>query len=208
MSDTPLTLIIIAITCLISWKAFSDIGWADRLSHKPYLEHNNNQYYRLLTAGFVHGSLPHLFINMYVLYQFGGLLEQLLIRDKGILIGNISYVLFYLLAIVFANLGTYASQKDNPGFASIGASGVTSATVFIYALFSPWQMFLFPPVPAIVFAVLYIGYSMWASKQQRDNIDHQAHLWGAIFGIIFFLFAFGDRLSYTIHELLHPQISL
>jgi membrane associated rhomboid family serine protease len=203
--NEPITLGIIAITCLISWKALQDRAASGSLSHIPYLEHRDGQYYRLLTSGFVHGSLPHLFINMYVLYQFGGLLEYVIKKEYGLMTGNLIYVGFYLVAIVFANLGTFASQKDNAHFASVGASGVTTATVFIYALFSPWQMFLFPPVPAIVFAVLYVGYSIWAAKQNRDNIDHQAHLWGAVFGIIFFLFAFPDRFSLTLHQLLNPS---
>ncbi len=204
--DTPITLIIIAGTCLISWRCFKDMSLFNRLSHRPYIEHRHYEYHRLLSSGFVHGSIGHLFINMYVLYQFGGLLESFLVYDRGELMGRLMYIGFYMIAIIFANMGTFVSQKDNAHFASIGASGVTSATVFIYALFAPWQMFLFPPVPAIVFAVLYIAYSAWASKQKRDNIDHQAHLWGAIFGVLFFFIAFNDMWPSTLYQLMHPTV--
>lgn len=103
----------------------------------------------------------------------------------GTMSGRMLFILFYFSAIVFANLGTFFSHKDNPAFRSLGASGVTSALVIIYCLLDPWQMFLFPPVPAIVFAILYIGYSQWAISGRGDHIDHQGHLWGSLYGLLF-----------------------
>jgi len=156
------------------------------------MEVNRGQYYRVLTGGFLHGSMMHLGINMYVLYQFGGFIEQYFSHKFGNL-GPTLYVVFYLAAIIFANLGSLVRQQNNPGFSSIGASGVTSALILFYVFFEPWQMFVFPPLPAIVLAVLYIGYSHWASYQSGNRIDHQGHLWGALFGVLFVV-VFDQRL--------------
>ena len=179
-----ITIGLLIVTVLISYQALQAPGLMNRLCHHPYSEAQSGQYERLLTAGFVHGSWGHLFINMFVLYQFGGMIEDLFTSIFGTLLGNILFILFYLSAIVFANVGTFIRYKDYSGFSSVGASGVTSALLFIYALFAPWEMFIFPPVPAIVFAILYVIYSSWASKNTNDRIDHMAHLWGGLYGVI------------------------
>ncbi len=180
-----ITLTFVMVTCVISYLAFTRQDLVIKLAHHPYSEVNNGQYYRLLTAGFVHGSWGHLFVNMFVLYQFGDIAERLFGQIFGLSIGQFMFVAFYLSAIMIANLGTFLKHKANPGFRSVGASGVTSALVFIYVLFAPWEMFIFPPVPAILFAVLYLLYSTWASKNSHDNVDHMAHLFGGIYGILF-----------------------
>ncbi len=195
-----ITYILIGITCLISYSCFQNQELLSKLAHRPILEHQG-QYHRLLSSGFVHGSTGHLMINMFVLYQFGGFIEQYFSFKFGDSLGPITYVLFYLVAIVFANLGTYTKHASNSGFSSVGASGVTSALIILYCFFDPWQMFLFPPVPAIIFAVLYIGYSHWASNNSSDNIDHQGHLWGTIFGLLFILVFDRSLLGHFINQL-------
>ncbi len=187
-----ITYVIIGLTCLISYYCLNNRALFNDLAHNPYMEVNRGQYYRVLTGGFLHGSMMHLGINMYVLYQFGGFIEQYFSHKFGNL-GPTLYVVFYLAAIIFANLGSLVRQQNNPGFSSIGASGVTSALILFYVFFEPWQMFVFPPLPAIVLAVLYIGYSHWASYQSGNRIDHQGHLWGALFGVLFVV-VFDQRL--------------
>ena len=172
---------------MISYQALQSPELMNRLCHHPYSETHRGQYERLVTAGFVHGSWGHLFINMFVLYQFGGMIEELFVSIFGSLLGNVLFLVFYFSAIVIANLGTLFRYKDYSGFSSVGASGVTSALLFIYAMFAPWEWFIFPPVPAIVFAILYVVYSSWASKNTNDRIDHMAHLWGGVYGIVFLL---------------------
>ena len=196
-----MTYVLMAVTGLISYYCFNNPQMVGELSHRPYLEKHHGQYYRLLSSGFVHGSMGHLLINMFVLYQFGGFIEQYFQMRFGPNSGYIAYFTFYIVAIVFANLGSFARHANNPGFSSIGASGVTSALVLVYCFFDPWQMFLFPPVPAILFAVLYIGYSHWASYKGGDNIDHQGHLWGAFFGVAFVLLFDRRLFSHFIDEL-------
>ena len=190
-----MTLVLVIVTSLISWIALQRHELLYQLSHRPQQEVHHGQWYRLVSSGFVHGSIPHLVINMYVLYQFGGIVERLFGSMFGANMANLMFMLFYLSAIVVANLGTLVKHKDHPGFSSVGASGVTTALVFIYAIFDPWQMFLFPPVPAILFAILYVGYSTWASSQDRDNIDHLAHLYGGLYGIAFLFITYPDSMQ-------------
>lgn len=197
-----ITIGIVIITCAISYFALNQPQLLNKLCHHPFLERNHGEYHRLISAGFVHGSFPHLAINMFVLFQFGQIVEDLFTQIYGTFIGNMIYVVFYLSAIVIANMGTFFKHADNSRFSSVGASGVTSAIVFIYAFLDPWQMFLWPPLPAIIMAILYIGYSTWASNKGRDNIDHLAHLYGALYGIFFILVAYPESLRIFLTRLM------
>ncbi len=190
-----LTLAIVGLTCIISFLCLQNPALFSRLSHRPYTETKLGEYYRIVSSGFVHGSWMHLAINMYVLYQFGGIIEVAFFVPRFGALSNLVFAFFYISAIVVANLGTFFKHQDNPRFASVGASGVTSALVFMYALMAPWQMFVFPPVPAIVFAVLYAGYSTWASKNRQDGIDHLAHLYGGIYGVAFMFITTPSSIS-------------
>lgn len=188
-----ITIGIVIVTCVISYAALNNQELFGKLAHYPYAESKYGQYYRFISGGFVHGSFPHLAINMYVLYQFGQMIENLFGSLFGSL-GNLVYLFFYLSAIAVASVGTYMKHKDHQGFRSVGASGVTSALVFIYALFDPWAWFIFPPVPAIAFAILYVVYSTWASNNRNDNIDHLAHLYGGLYGVFFLFVTYPDSL--------------
>lgn len=181
-----ITLILVIITVGISYMGFQDRSLFNKMKHYPVAEHGNKEWYRLLTCGFLHGSWLHLGINMYVFYEFGQWVEQYYLAMFGDLKGRILYLVVYLLIIVLANIPTFLKHKDNPSYAAIGASGAVSGILFIYILFQPWSMlglFFIIPIPAIVFAVLYVVYSSWASKNQKDLIDHDAHLYGALWGM-------------------------
>lgn len=185
------TLCIIIVTCLVSYRGFNDKEWFYKYAHYPVREDQYKEYYRLLTSGFLHGDMFHLFINMYVLYIFGDYVENTFIDILGnTTLGRAVYFAFYLFMIVLANLPTMAKHKDNSRYLAIGASGATSAIVFSYILVKPMDMLgvLFViPMPAVIFGVLYLVYSSWASKSGRDNIDHDAHFYGAVAGFIFTL---------------------
>ncbi|MEL6390173.1 MAG: rhomboid family intramembrane serine protease [Bacteroidota bacterium] len=190
-----LTIGFVAITVVVSYMSFNNPALNAQLCHHPYREAQHGEYYRMLTGGFVHGSWEHLLINMYVLYQFGSIVENLLTDIYGDVMGRLIYFIFYISAVIVSDIGTFIEHRENPGFRSVGASGVTTGLVFIYAIFSPWQMFLFPPVPAIVFAVLYVFWSQWASTNRSDNIDHLAHLFGGIYGVAFIILVYPKTLS-------------
>ena len=183
-----ITLIIVALTCIISFLAFNNRELFNNLAHFPYAEHQNNEKYRWLSAGFVHSDIAHLLINMYVLYEFGKMVEGYFCAINGEVAGRIIYALFYVFMIVLANLPTYAKYKHSSGFRSVGASGATSAIVFSFIIFEPTAMlglFFIIPIPAVLFGILYLWYSSWSSGKGRDNIDHEAHFYGALAGLFF-----------------------
>ena len=202
-----ITLLIIIITSLISYQAFNDGNLKSRLLHRPYLEHRQKEYYRLLSHGFIHADFTHLIINMYVLYIFGEYVESTFVVMFGALKGRLFYLALYLLSIVAASLPTHMKHKDNSYYAALGASGATSAILFSFIIFAPWTtllLFFVIPCPAIVAAVLYLVYSSWASKNSRDNIGHDAHFYGAIFGFLFTLALnpdiFPNFITRVVHE--------
>lgn len=182
------TLLLVVVTALISYSAFQRPDLRLRLMHAPYLENQRKEYYRFLTAGFVHGNWLHLIINMFVFYDFGQLVETQFTYYFGDLLGRINFLMLYLLGISFANMPTFFKHRHNASFASVGASGAVSAILFAYIIFNPWStllLFFILPVPAILAAVLYLVYSSWAGRQSRDHIDHDAHFYGAVFGFLF-----------------------
>lgn len=180
-------LAIVAVTVLVSWMAFNNPRLAERLILWPPAIDRGKQYDRLITHGFIHADWMHLLFNMITLWSFGGAMETFFAERIGI----IGYVLFYLSAIVVAILPTYMRHRHDAGYRSLGASGAVSAVLFAFILLDPWSgiyLFLIPiPIPAFVFAALYVGYSIWMDKRGGDNINHSAHLYGAAYGIMFTL---------------------
>lgn len=178
-----LTLGLIALTVLVSWLAFDRPRLLDRLILWPPAIDRHKQFDRLVTHGFIHADWQHLLFNMITLYFFGGLVERLFVPY----IGQLGFVLFYLSAIVVAILPTYLRHRHDAQYRSLGASGAVSAVLFVFILVEPWSMIyvFFLPMPAILYAVLYVGYSIWMDRRGGDNINHSAHLWGAAYGVLF-----------------------
>ncbi len=183
MNVGPVTLVLIAITVLVSWQAFERPQLLGRLILWPPAVDRHRQYDRLLTHGFIHADWQHLLFNMITLFFFGGTIE----RAFAPYIGPVGFLLFYLSAILVAILPTYLRHRHDPNYRSLGASGAVSAVLFASILINPWSLLLvfFIPMPAIVFGVCYIGYSIWMDKRGGDNINHSAHLWGAGYGVLF-----------------------
>lgn len=200
-----LTLGIIIVTALISYQAFNNREMFDKLKHHPVSEHRNKQYYRLVSSGFVHGSMNHLLINGFVLYMFGEYVERMFGRMFGP-IGPVLFVVLYLTAIIVGDLPSHFKHKNNPSYSAVGASGATSALVLIFCIFNPWSWFIYPPVPAIVFAIGYLIYSSWADRSNKaDGIGHSAHLYGALWGVAFLAMTHIDSFKTFGQLLLQPQ---
>lgn len=182
-----LTLIIVILTSIISYNCFEDRSKMAALLHSPHHETTSGEYHRLLTSGFVHGGWAHLLINMYVLYGFGEYVEYRFLGMFGEVKGRIFFLLVYLLTIVLANIPTLLKHRNNPAFRSVGASGAVSGILFIFVLLEPWspgmRLFFVIPIYPIIFGVLYLAYSSWASKNSNDMIDHDAHFAGAVAGM-------------------------
>lgn len=180
-----LTLIIVILTGLISYQAFENNAMKEKLLLHPRSIRKHQKYYRFLTHGFVHGDWGHLLINMYVLYVFGKQIEFAFDTIFTPALGKILFLGLYLGGIILSSLPSYFKHKHNPYYGSLGASGGTSAIVFAYIIFGPWEWFIFPPLPAILLGVGYLWYSSYMGKKGQDNIGHDAHFWGAVFGFVF-----------------------
>ena len=180
-----LTLIIVILTGLISFQAFGNVSMREKLLLHPRSIRKQGEYYRFLTHGFVHADWGHLLINMYVLYVFGEQIEYAFNVIFSPALGKMLYLTLYLGAIVLSSLPAYYKHKHNPYYGALGASGGTSAIVFAYIIFGPWNWFAFPPLPAIILGIGYLWYSSYMGKRGMDNIGHDAHFWGAVFGFVF-----------------------
>ncbi len=187
MEQLPITYSLIIATGFISWQALNKHDMQLKLLFHPYTIKHNHDYFRFITHGFVHASVEHLLINMLVLYQFGQVIEPFFKQTFGVVTGPILFITLYLTAIVVAAIPDYFKHQEDRGYAAVGASGATSAIVFSYVLLDPWNWFFFPPVPAIVFGVLYLLYSSYMARRAFDNIAHDAHFWGGVYGFIYML---------------------
>jgi membrane associated rhomboid family serine protease len=162
----------------------------------PYKVNTDNQYYRFITSGFIHGDWMHLIFNMLALYSFGNNLEYYL----HVLKGNeyqLYYYGLYLAALVISELPTYLKHRNDSGYNSLGASGAVSAVVFACIVVSPlsWLSFFFIPMPAFIFGFVYLAYSYYASKKSLGGINHDAHFYGAVFGVATIIFIHPPALA-------------
>ena len=176
-------LIIIAITCVVSFMAFGNSALIQKLILWPPAISRDKQYYRLLSYGLVHADPMHLLFNMFTLYFFGRAMEPLYTSY----LGPLGYVIFYCGGLIVSILPTYLRNRGNSRYRSLGASGAVSAALFAFILLQPWETILVfvIPMPAILYAVLYVVYEFYLERQGTDNINHNAHLWGAGYGVLF-----------------------
>ena len=182
-----ITIIIIAITVIISLRALSNPMMLQKWMMNPYMVFHRKQYWRLISSGFIHGSFIHLGFNMFTFYFFGRAVENVF----GELLGpssTVVYVLFYLSAIIVSDLPGAWKRKDQINYNSLGASGAVSAMVFASILYFPLRnIYLFAaiPIPGFILGIVYVLYSYFQGKNMSDNINHEAHLYGAVYGVVF-----------------------
>lgn len=190
--EISVTLIIVIITVGISLLGFNNHKLIGDLIFDPVRVNNNKQYYRFITSGFIHADYIHLTFNMLSLYMFGGFVENAFISIFHEY-GRLLYALMYLLALIFSLLPTYKKNKYNEYYLGLGASGAVSAVVFAGLLLAPTilvGLFILPPIiPGFIFGPIYLLISYYLDKQQKDNINHSAHIWGALFGLAFVVVA-------------------
>jgi membrane associated rhomboid family serine protease len=205
MENMSMTLVIIIITSLISIGAFSNEKLRNDLSFWPPAVQNQHQYYRFITSGFVHGNWAHLLFNMFTLYSFGEVMEMFFLLK----INKVGFLLFYLGGLIVSEIPSYIKHMRDYNYSSLGASGAVSAVLFSFILLAPWQTLyvFFFPLPAIIFAVLYLTYTAYMSKKGGDHINHSAHLWGAIYGIVFTMILAPESLNRFIQQILNPSFN-
>lgn len=184
------TLIIIIVTAIISFSAFKNEKIVNDLIFYPPSITNQNQWYRFITCGFIHADVVHLAFNMLSLYMYGEAVENNFKYIFGTR-GNVLYVVLYFSTLVICLLPTYLKQKQNSYYRSLGASGAVSAIVFVGIFLFPTAkigIFILPPIiPGFIFAPIYLYVSWHLAKKGEDNINHSAHIWGAVYGLIFFI---------------------
>lgn len=200
-----ITLILCGIIFAISLWAFNNQTVFQNLMHYPYQEARDRSYYRLFTSIFLHGSWLHLLVNLFVFYTFGQAIEYQFGHLFGPVLGKVNFVLLFALSGVLADVFTYRKHKDDPQFRSVGASGSISGIMFAYVLFYPLEyLYLYGiiPIPGIIAAVLYLWYSNYASKKEGGRIDHNAHFYGAVTGLLFTIIVYPPVVPYFIKQLL------
>jgi membrane associated rhomboid family serine protease len=183
LAVAPASLAILALTIVVS---AIGLMYSPRIIERnllrPYYLRREKRYDTLITKGFVHADMTHLFFNMLTLYFFAPPLEYR--------IGTPKFVALYFIGMLVASLGTYFRRRRDPQYASLGASGAINSVLFAYIVYYPLNsiyLFFVVKIPAFVFAILFLAYSHWASKNARDNVNHDAHFDGALFGLLFVL---------------------
>lgn len=179
LNETPVASIIFVITVVTSLYAFSNPQVYGKFMLHPYSVNRGERIYSIFTSGLIHKDWGHLFMNMLSYYFFAFTLERQ--------IGSFQFGVLYMVSLALSDLSTILKHKDHFWYNSLGASGAVSAVVFSYILFFPnaeFYLFFIPiPINAVIFGILYLIYSAYASKQS-SNINHDAHFFGALAGII------------------------
>lgn len=198
-----ITLYIIVITIGISWYSWSNVSLLEKLLLNPVKVRRNNEYYRFVTSGFVHADFGHLLFNMLSLWFIGEGIESLF----GYLFGSaggIYFVALYLLGIIVSDVPSFLKNKNNSGYNSLGASGGVAAVLFAAILYAPLlDIYLYFAIrmPGFVFGILFLGYSMWQSKRGGSYINHDAHMYGALFGMLFMAVVYPDSVPNFFRQL-------
>jgi membrane associated rhomboid family serine protease len=198
-----LTIGIIIITTGISLYTMQKPRVLDSLMMNPYMVTTRGQYYRLISSGFIHRDHMHLILNMFTFYFFGTQLEYIFQEIFGSA-GSIHFIALYLLGIVVSDIPTILKNRKNVHYNSLGASGAVSAVVFACILFLPLRDICLYGVlcfPGVVMGFVYLAYSLYSSKKSKDGINHDAHLYGALFGVAYCLVFYPDSLRIFLEQM-------
>ncbi|MDR0414638.1 MAG: rhomboid family intramembrane serine protease [Prevotellaceae bacterium] len=203
-----ITIALVAATVLASITALNQRTIFDKLMLSPYRMVYHKEWYRIITHGFIHADYIHLAVNMVVLYSFGSAVEMWL--DALHMAGTTSlpmlhYAVLYFGGMVIATISTIAKYKDTYDYSAVGASGAVSAVLFSFIFFQPWsRLYLMGiiPIPGIIFGPLYLWYSSYMGRRAADNVNHDAHFYGAIFGFLYPIAIDPQLLMNFIHQLL------
>jgi membrane associated rhomboid family serine protease len=200
-----MTIYIIIATVIISLICFNNHNLNAKLIFNPYLVKHNKEWYRMVTSGFQHADFLHLFVNMFVMLSFGRAVENY----YSLVFGQYSdwaFLLLYISSIFAANVSTLYKYHNISAYNALGASGAVSAILFTSILFNPFnKIYLYGIIglPGILLGAIYLGYSYYMSKKQSDHINHEAHFYGAVYGILFTLALKPKVINIFIYEMLH-----
>jgi membrane associated rhomboid family serine protease len=184
-----ITYFLIGIIVLTSIQGFKSQDFAYKLSFSPYLAKHESQAWRFFTHIFVHADWGHLFFNMFSFYSLGSYMEMSLKYIYGPSLGSIHFIILFLAGGLFATLWPYVRNQDNVQYLSLGASGAVSAVIFAFVMWSPNETLIIFVIPmkAYIFGPLYLAFEYFAFRRGKGNIAHDAHIGGAVFGIVYIL---------------------
>ena len=210
-SAYPVTIGLIVANVIFSLIGFSNDALVDKTIMWPYRVARENQWIRFITSGFLHADMVHLFFNMFTLFYFGRNIE--IIFSYGGLGGEVAYLSLYFLGLIVSDIPSYIKHRNDYNYRSLGASGAVSAVIFATVVFSPWSsIYLYGAlkISATVYAVLYIFYCAYMSRKGGGHINHDAHLWGSLFGLAFTILLVAVMQPHLFTEigekLMHPSI--
>ncbi|MFN9392985.1 MAG: rhomboid family intramembrane serine protease [Flavobacteriales bacterium] len=213
MFAAPITLLLVAATVLVSLQAFNNVVLYSRLLFHPWSVKHSRQYYRLLSHTLLHADSMHLFFNMFTFWSFGSFLEQLFRNEQlfsrvfpefifwGESRGTVLFIILYVGGALVATLPAMRKHQDNPAYRAVGASGAVSAVMMAFMMMFPDYQVLFffiIPCPAWLGAIVFLIIEHLLSRSGRTQIAHDAHIWGAIFGILFVILLNPAFLSHFI----------
>jgi len=219
--EISITLIIVIITSIVSLMAINNNNLLNQLTLYPPAV-RRGQWYRFLSSGLVHKDYAHLIFNMLVLYMFGEgrvtapdgqvFFQGVEFQFQAIFgqMGKLLYLAMYIIAIIVSDIPTYVKNKDNYYFQSLGASGAVSAVIFAGIIFHPLSgigLFFIPIyIAGFLFGIIYLLFSSWLDRKGGDNINHSAHIFGALFGVGFTIIACQAFSDYPLLEMFVEQI--
>jgi membrane associated rhomboid family serine protease len=198
-------LILLGLTVAVSAYAWSNQELMNNWILDPYqMNRRGGQWYRFITSGFLHADWGHLIFNMITLYSFGGLAQSAFTGFLGQQTGTIAFLVLYLGGIIVSDLPTYFRHRHDPGYRSLGASGGVSSVLFAGILFQPigkvYMMFIPIGIPGFIWGVLYLIYSYYMGRRRGDNINHDAHFYGALYGVVLTVALVPDVLPYFVQQ--------
>lgn len=203
------TLIITIITSIISFMAFSNQKLMNDLIFYPPAVANNNQWYRFFSCGLIHADFMHLLFNMFAFYMFGQLVEQAF-QQIFPQTGMFLYIVLYVSSLAVSLIPTYMQHREDPYYRSLGASGAVSAVIFAGIFLFPTKgigiMFIPIAIPGFIFGPLYLIISGLLNKKGGGNINHSAHIWGALYGLVFTMVTSIVLSDYNLFENFMQQI--
>jgi len=191
--EAPITYLILAITIYTSYQAFEDYSLKDKMIFRPASMARTGEWYRFLSHGLIHSDGRHLLFNSLALFFFGTSLEPELRLIFGQAIGPLVYLVLYVSGLIMASLYSYYKHQDDSWYTALGASGAVCSVVFACILVYPMNgiglLFISDItgmyIPGIIFGPLYLWYCVYKSKLNNDNIGHDAHYWGSVWGFVF-----------------------
>jgi membrane associated rhomboid family serine protease len=196
-NTAPAAFVIFIITIIASLVAFYNEDIYSRATLHPYSVSRGTRIYTLITSGLIHRDWSHLFFNMFSYYFFASNLEARFL-------GHWQFGVLYGVSLILSDLPTVQKHRNDLWYHSLGASGAISAVIFSFILFDPlsklYLLFIPVPIPAILFGVIYLGYCAWASKNSRDNINHDAHFFGAISGMAVTILLYPHIIQAFVHQ--------